>query len=168
MPNSIRITGTYVNFYFHCKRQLWFFANHINTEHDSDLVLQGRIVHENSFSRETKEIEIGDIKLDFMDVRAGVLHEVKRSASWSQAHEWQVLYYLYVLKQRGIKDITGEIHYPIQKETRTVYLTQAKEQELSSVLSDIKNITRQSTPPSGVMRKKVCGKCSYFELCWVD
>ena len=51
----------------------------------------GKVIHETSYERERKEIEIDQIKLDFLDIRDGVLHEVKKSDKWSEAHEWQVL-----------------------------------------------------------------------------
>lgn len=165
---DVYITGTQVNFYFHCQRQLWLFSHLIRTEHDSDLVLQGRLVHENSFQRETKEIDLGSINLDFFDVKAGVLHEVKHSPSWSSAHEWQVLYYLYVLKQKGAKNLIGKIHYPRQKETCTVNLTKQHEEKLLRILDEIKLVIKKSVPPKGRMKKKICSSCSYFEFCWVD
>jgi len=161
------ITGTQINFYFHCKRQLWFFTHHINTEHESDLVTLGRVIHETSYDRERKEVEIDQIRLDFLDIRDGVLHEVKKSDSWSQAHEWQVLYYLYVLKQKGITGLRGELNYPTIRRTITVNLTPEKEQRLEQVLQDVRRIIDQPEPPEIAVKKSVCRKCSYYELCYV-
>jgi CRISPR-associated exonuclease Cas4 len=165
---EVYITGTQVNFYFHCQRQLWLFSHLIRTEHESDLVRQGRLVHEQSFLRETKEIELGMITVDFLDVKGGVLHEVKHSSPWSEAHEWQVLYYLYILKSKGVKELIGQIHYPKQKETRSVFLTKEKEEQLIKILDDIQRVTLNSTPPKGRMKKNICSKCSYYEFCWID
>ena len=40
------LTGTIVNYYFHCKRQCWLFYNRINLEDNSEDVRIGRVLHE--------------------------------------------------------------------------------------------------------------------------
>ena len=161
------ITGTQINFYFHCKRQLWFFSHNINTEQESDTVYLGKIIHETSYNCENKEIEIDQVKLDFIDIRDGVLHEVKKSDSWHEAHEWQVLYYLYILKMKGVKGLRGELNYPVIRRTISVELTAEKEQELEKILTAIQGIIDLPKPPEITVKKSVCRKCSYFELCYV-
>jgi len=161
------ITGTQINFYFHCKRQLWFFSHNINTEQESDLVYLGKVIHETSYDRERKEIEIDQVKLDFLDIRDGVLHEVKKSDSWSEAHEWQVLYYLYILRRKGVAGLIGELNYPVLRRTINVELTPEKELELEKILTDIQRIIDLPKPPEITVKKSVCRKCSYFELCYV-
>lgn len=42
------ITGTHFNYYQLCHRKLWLFANGINMEQESDLVYEGKLVHESS------------------------------------------------------------------------------------------------------------------------
>ncbi|MEM3192938.1 MAG: Dna2/Cas4 domain-containing protein, partial [Candidatus Parvarchaeota archaeon] len=42
MDSISGFTGTQVNYYFVCKRKLWFFSHNIELESDSDLVLMGR------------------------------------------------------------------------------------------------------------------------------
>jgi len=163
----INFTGTQINYYFHCHRQLWFFSHNINCEHESDTVYLGKIIHENSYNRERKEVEIDQVKLDFLDISDGVLHEVKKSDSWIEAHEWQVLYYLYVLKRKGITWLIGELNYPVIRRTIDVELTLEKEQELEKILTDIKKIIDMPKPPEITVKKSVCRKCSYFELCYV-
>ena len=32
------LTGTIINYFYHCKRQCWLFANKINLEDNSELV----------------------------------------------------------------------------------------------------------------------------------
>ncbi|HLG30216.1 MAG TPA: Dna2/Cas4 domain-containing protein, partial [Candidatus Brocadiales bacterium] len=101
MSTHIRFTGTQINYYFVCKRKLWLFSNHIEMERESDAVLIGKLLHEASYQRQTKEIVIDDtIKIDFLDGK-GVIHEVKKSDKLEKPHEYQLLYYLYYLKQKG-------------------------------------------------------------------
>lgn len=42
----MRINGTIINYYFHCKRQCYLFANRINLEDNSEDVRIGRVLHE--------------------------------------------------------------------------------------------------------------------------
>ena len=61
----MKITGTHFNYYQVCKRKLWLFANGINLEHTSDLVYEGKLIHEDSYpqrSSKYEEIEMDGIK----------------------------------------------------------------------------------------------------------
>ena len=63
----MRITGTIVNYFIHCKRQCWLFAHRMNFEDDSEDVRIGRILHEvRSEGRNNTEIQIEGIKVDKM------------------------------------------------------------------------------------------------------
>ena len=165
--NSLHITGTQINYYFHCHHQLWLFSHQITCEQESDVVYLGKVIHETSYDREKKEIEIDRLKLDFLDIRSGIIHEVKKSESFSHAHQWQVLFYLYYLKQKGVEGFKGEINYPALKKTVQVELTQEKEGKLREVLADIQRIIELAVPPDITVKKTVCRKCSYFELCYI-
>ncbi|MHA1766695.1 MAG: CRISPR-associated protein Cas4 [Promethearchaeota archaeon] len=164
----LNFTGTQINYYFHCHRQLWLFSHHITCEQDSDVVYLGKLIHESTFEREKKEIEIDHLKLDFLDVKDEILHEVKKSDSFEEAHHWQVLYYLYFLKQKGIEDFKGEIHYPKMKKKVVLELTEDKEKELTEILSHIEKIVNLNSPPPISVKLSVCRKCSYYELCWIE
>lgn len=167
MESSIYITGTEINYYFVCHRKLWLFARQIHMEHESEAVQIGRLIHENSYQRESKkEIELDDIKIDFMDLREGVIHEVKKSDSKEDAHRWQLLYYIYYLKQRGVEGLTGEIDYPKLKQKETVQLTPEAEKELEHTLDAVSHLKSAEQIPE-LNNKKFCKNCSYYELCWV-
>lgn len=67
-------------------------------EHTSDLVYEGKILHENSYpqrSERYEELEIEGIKIDYYDTRNKVIHEIKKSDKMDAAHEWQLKYYIY-------------------------------------------------------------------------
>ncbi|MBD3376483.1 CRISPR-associated protein Cas4 [candidate division KSB1 bacterium] len=167
MNEKSHITGTLINYYFHCHRQLWLFHRHIKCEQESDTVYLGKVIHEHSYEREHKELEIDELKLDFFDLRDGVLHEVKKSDKWREAHEWQVLYYLYMLKKKGIDNIRGELNYPMVRQTVSVELTPEKETALQQVIQHIEDILAQKLPPPIEVRKSLCRTCSYYELCYI-
>jgi CRISPR-associated exonuclease Cas4 len=158
-------TGTQINYYFICKRKLWLFSNNITLESNSDLVLLGKILHEHSYTRETKEITIERIKIDFIK-RKNEIHEVKRSKSMEKAHEYQLLYYLVFLKQYTGKEFLGIINYPLLKKKVTVQLDSKKEEEIIAILDNIKDIISEDIPPE-VEVKKHCKSCAYRELCYV-
>jgi len=91
MTNNPAITATQINYYFVCHRELWFFSHQINMEQNSELVALGKLLHEKSYQRENKEIQIGPIKIDFIG-NDGIIHEVKKTPSIEEAHLWQVKY----------------------------------------------------------------------------
>jgi CRISPR-associated exonuclease Cas4 len=170
----MHITGIHLNCYFVCHRQLWLSAHGVQCETESDLVRMGRHIHETSFRNEDKELDIdGRIVLDWFDAQRGVVHEVKKSPSMETAHEWQILYYLYYLKQKGLRTaeheqdegIKGELNYPTLRIKKTVFLTPDKERELrEQILPDIQRIMEQDDIPT-VQTWKVCKTCSYCDLC---
>jgi CRISPR-associated exonuclease Cas4 len=164
---DVHITGTEINYYFVCHRKLWLFARNLQMEQESEDVRIGRLVHDHSYTREPrKEIQLEGIKLDFVDLREGVVHEVKKSKSIEPAHRWQLLYYLYVLKNTGAKGLKGEIDYPLLKRREEVSLTDESEKELLNIIDNVEEVKGQPCAPEKI-RKSFCKTCSYFELCWV-
>ena len=158
-------TGTQVNYYIICRRKLWLFSHFVQMEQESELVKLGKLLHESSYTR-AKEIAIDRISIDF--IRKGnvlILHEVKRSKKLEKAHVFQMLYYLYYLKQRGIEAI-GRIIYPKLRKMKTVELTSELEYEIDNILQSITKILRENKPPE-VRKKSFCRRCSYFEFCWI-
>lgn len=171
---SPRITGTQMNYYEVCKRKLWLFLHQIEMEQESNAVQQGKQIDESTYAREKHQVEIGDaIVLDFVDLRNGVIHEVKKSDAVEQVHLWQVKYYLYHLKTLGLtvaasptgEGITAEIDYPKLKRRETVLLTAEDEQELLRRLDAIATLTASSDLPEKI-DKRFCKTCAYYELCW--
>lgn len=165
-PTTVRVTGTMISYLHVCPRQLWLFQNHIEMEHTSDLVSMGRLLHDESYSREKrKERPIDERSLiDFID-KDGILHDVKSSPSMQKAHEMQILYYLYLLKQKGAPNRKGVINYPRQRRTVEVELTPEKEREVEEAIQEVKRVSNLPTPPD-VAYMKICKSCSYQELCW--
>ena len=163
--NSPPITGTHINYYFVCFRKLWLFSRGIRMEHESDVVFQGKLLGEDSYDRRQKEINIEDtIVLDHFDFKNSVIHEVKKSRAVEQEHLWQVRYYIYFLKQRGIS-ATGELEYPLLKRKENVELDTRQETELEKMLSSIRNIMNVNEAPA-LKKKSFCRSCAYFEFCW--
>ena len=163
---EIRLTGTQVNYYFVCKRKLWLFSHNIGLETTSDLVLMGKLLHENSYRREKlKELEFDKIKIDFIR-NSNEIHEIKKSRKIEKAHFYQLLYYIYFLKRiTKMTNITGIIDYPLLKKRVSVNLSADYEKEMNLILKEIEEIIRTERPPEPEWIS-YCKKCAYAELCW--
>ena len=96
----MNVNGTLINYYIHCPRQCYLFGNRINLEDNSETVNIGRILHEERADNENTEIALDNIKLDKLTKE--YLTEVKKSDADVEAAKWQLLYYLSVLKNKGI------------------------------------------------------------------
>jgi len=164
----MNITGTHINYYFTCKRELWLFASGMQMEHTSDLVEMGKLIHETSYpqrSEKHSEIEIDGIKIDYYDAKNKVVHEIKKSDSHEEAHEWQVKYYIYILEHNGIEGVTGILEYPKLRETCKVILTDTDREAIAKFEKDIEQIVTSENCPQK-LEKKRCRNCSYFDFCW--
>lgn len=164
----MKITGTHFNYYQVCKRKLWLFANGINFEHTSDLVFEGKLIHEDSYpqrSAKYEEIELDGIKVDFYDAKNKVIHEIKKSNKVEIAHEWQLKYYLYVLEQNGITGVTGILEYPTLRRTQEVILSELDRLEIEDMKTNIVRIISDDTCPP-LQKKGICKNCSYYEFCY--
>jgi len=163
---SYKLTGTHINYFFVCKRKLWLFEHGITMEHTSDTVLLGKLIDESSYERQDKRLNIdGSIVIDWFDEKTGVIHEVKKSDRMEEAHTWQVLYYLWFLKQRGMDHLKGEIDYPKLKQKVEVILTAEREEQLHKVLSEVEKVLMRADPPERLNRR-FCKSCSYVDFCW--
>ena len=164
------MTGTHFNYYQVCHRKLWLFANGINMEHTSDLVYEGKLIHETSYpqrSERYEELEIDGIKIDFYDARNKVIHEIKKSDKIEEAHEWQLKYYIYVLERNGIVGATGILEYPTMRQTDKVILTDTDRKRIEEIEKEICSIIESDNCPS-VINSKICKQCSYYEFCYVS
>ena len=162
------ITGTHFNYYLICQRKLWLFANGINMENTSDLVYEGKLLHETSYPRRSekyREIELDGIKIDYYDPKNKVVHEIKKSEKHEEAHEWQLKYYMWVLAQNGIEGASGVLEYPKLHRTSEVFLTSPDNDAISEMLEQIEKIIHQDLAPARI-KKPQCRNCSYFDFCW--
>ena len=161
-----KITGVTVYYYFICKRKLWYFNKDVSMEHNSELVGIGRLIDQNSYTREKKSILIDEmINIDFLKDWK-VIHEVKKSKKLDVAAKWQLKYYIWVLRSKGVKIEKGVLDYPLLKKREEIFLTNSEEEELMEVLEEIKKTLNMNIPPK-VINKAFCKTCSYYELCYV-
>ncbi|MGL6106096.1 CRISPR-associated protein Cas4 [Romboutsia sp.] len=164
----MKLTGTLINYYFHCKRQCWLLGNRINLEDNSEDVRIGRVLHEiRADGDKNRELAIGNIKIDKLTKE--YLVEIKKSDADVEAPKWQVLLYLKTLKEKGI-DRKGKIEFieknKTDKKIIIVELNEEAENELSNIEIKINNIINNSIAPIPDL-KKGCRKCAYYEYCFI-
>ena len=162
----MNITGVMIYYYFICQRKLWYFANEINMEQNSELVSIGKTIDETSYKREKKSILIDNtINIDFIKDGA-VLHEVKKTKAIEEAGIWQLKYYMYYLKQKGVETLEAKIDYPLLRQTKEIVLEKEDVEIIENVIKNIQEIVTKENPPE-VRNEKICKKCSYYDLCYV-
>ena len=160
------ITGLMVYYYEVCKRKLWYFVNEIQLEENNSNVILGKLLEENTYTRDEKKINIdGVINIDFIRSKK-ILHEIKKSNSIEPASLLQVQYYLYYLEKKGLIGLKGILDYPLLKQTVEVNLTDKDRENLDNVIIGIKEILRKESPPA-LEKNGICKKCAYFDLCFV-
>lgn len=164
----MQITGTHFNYYQVCRRKLWLFANGITFEHTSDLVFDGKLIHEDSYkqrSEKYEEIELDGIKVDYYDIKNQVIHEIKKSNKVERAHLWQLKYYIYIFEQHGIEGVSGILEYPILRKKDAVYLSDADRDMILEMIQGIQQVVDSEICPP-LEPKGICKNCSYYDFCF--
>jgi len=164
----MKVNGTLINYYFHCKRQCWLHGNRLNLEDNSEVVKIGKAIHEERAEKgKNTELTIDNIKLDKLTNE--YLVEVKKSDADSEAAKWQLLLYLKILKEKGILR-KGKLEF-IEKnksKNKILYLELDKESEsmLEDIVKKIESLISIEEIPE-VLNKPTCKKCAYYEYCYI-
>lgn len=164
----MKITGTLVNYYFHCKRQCYLHGNRLNLEDNSEIVKIGKALHEEKATQAKQtEIAIDQIKIDKLTKE--YITEIKKSDADEEASKWQLIYYLYILKQKGIIR-KGRLEFieKNKKENKVIILelTEEYEKKIQQLIKDIEILLQANEVPQ-VLNKTHCKKCSYYEYCYI-
>ena len=160
------VTGTFINYYFVCKTKLWLHANRINLEDNSEDVRIGKVLQEIS-EEKVNEVSLENIKVD--KITKDYIIEVKKIDSDLEAAKWQLLFYLYKLKQKGIvKKGRLEVFEKNRQNKKRfeVVLDSKSEEKLVKVLQGLQTLITAPTPPAPKYEKK-CKKCAYFAYCFI-
>ncbi|MDK2921569.1 MAG: CRISPR-associated exonuclease Cas4 [Desulfonauticus sp.] len=166
MKNELQITSSIIEAYIFCKKQAWLMSRQISGDQYNDFLAIGRLISEESFKRDKKEILIDGGKIDFVRNDDGVLTlvEVKKSEKFLEAAKIQLLYYLFRLKNKGYI-VKGEIHIPKSKKVFPVEINEENEFNLKRILKEINELLNREKLPAIKFSSK-CRNCSYFEFCW--
>ena len=162
------VTGTMIYYYQVCRRKLYYFTHELHMEQNNEAVALGKLLDENSYTRDAaRHITIDDtISVDF--IRKGkLLHEIKKSRSVEEASIWQLKYYLYYLQERGLTGLHGKIDYPLLKQTVAVELTEEDCIQIAGMLTEIGKVCNAALPEPVFPAKKFCKNCAYYDLCFI-
>lgn len=179
------INATLVNLYHVCQRECWLHANGVRMEHTSETVADGKLLHETTYPQRAEkhteielsakvlpaDSEIREVtlygKIDFYDSRNKVIHETKRSDKVENAHEWQVRFYLWLLKLNGVSQASAVLEYPTIRHTSHLELKESDEKYLEEVVMKLIRLKESVDCPPKI-NAKICKSCSYYELCYID
>jgi len=164
------LNGSHIAYYHICRRKLWMYSQGVWMEDNSELVLEGRLLHETAYPERAdryREVEVESIKIDHYDPTEGAVREIKKSDKLEEAHIAQLKYYLYVLERNGIAANYGVLEYPSLRKTKRIELSDDDRRLIPEWERDIEAIIGQTICPP-VIRKPFCKHCSYYEFCYVE
>lgn len=161
-----KIGGIHLHYYAVCKRKLWLYDRGIAMEHESDRVLEGSVLHEDSYGYlKYKEVLIDNMfKLDAID--GEYVREVKISSKMTKADKLQMLFYLYQLELRGVKK-KGLISYTKERKTEEVVLDTEGRRLIEQAIYDTNSVILAHTPPPSE-ELVYCSSCAYYALCYIS
>jgi len=162
---DFKVTGSIIQAYFVCKRQSWLLTHSLIGNKDSDFLVIGKLLSEETFKREKKEIVIDGGKVDFIRIKDGTVKivEVKKSSKMIKSAKMQLLFYMLKLTQK-IPNIKGEIRIPKEKKVIEVELDEKNTKELEKSIDDIYDIINNPIPSAEL--KGRCNRCSYVDFCF--
>lgn len=178
--NSSPIGGMLFSYFLICPRKAWLVRQGVWMEQESEDVALGRLLDETSYSRSEKHLDLFATtpdgipivgKIDRAMLKEGVLHETKKGRSCQEAHQWQVRFYLWLLKLNGVsgpggKPFRGQIDYPALRRSEPVELFEEHESRLTKLTEDLVNLLDSEHPPSRISQRSFCRKCAFEELCY--
>ena len=174
------IGGMLFSYFLICPRKAWLVRQGIWMEQESEDVALGRLLDETAYSRSEKHLDLYAAApdgtpltgcIDRAVLKEGVLHETKKGRSCSEAHQWQVRFYLWLLRLNGVSGsggaaFRGQIDYPALRRSEPVELTDKLEQELCHKLQELCLLLAADHPPERIEKRSFCKKCAFEELCY--
>jgi len=164
--NDVNVNGTLVWYYYICKREVWLMSRSIIADQDNKFMDIGRFMHDNSYSRDKKEISIGNIKVDIIKKSKGniLVGEMKKSSKYKESARMQLAYYLYKLKEYGING-EGVLMFPKEKKRIEVILNDELIKKIKVMEKNILELIHKDHPIEPV-KINFCRNCAYNEFCW--
>jgi len=163
-PEQFRVTGVMMQYYFVCKRELWFLDRGVEIDRENPSVVRGTRVDESSYDRKKRNYGIdGTIAIDVLD--SGQVVEVKPSSALVEPARMQLSYYLWYLEQVAGVEKEGVLAHPTEREREAVKLTTERRQKVENAIRGIYDVVSRESPPSAE-EKPYCESCAYHDFCW--
>jgi len=156
------------NAFLICKREAWLMLRQMIADQENSYLDIGRLISEETFSREKKEIYIPDLsaKFDMITKRNGqyFVAEIKKSSASMKSGIEQLKYYMYLLRAKGI-EIKGLIKIPNEKKNLEVVLNDLDIKFIEENLKNLEILSCEEFPPTAI-KIKYCQKCAHYEFCF--
>lgn len=163
-PEHFRVTGVMMQYYFVCKRELWFLDRGVEIDRENPNVVRGTRVDETAFDRERRHYGIdGTIAVDLLE--DGRVVEVKPSSALVEPARMQLSYYLWYLDRVAGVQKDGVLAHPTEREREVVELTEERAAKVEDAIRGIYDVVRQDSPPPAE-EKPYCDSCAYHDFCW--
>ena len=160
------ITGVMVQYYVVCKRELWFYIKQINMNYNNDDITIGKLIHEQAYSRENKEVRIDNMVFDFVrNDDELVIFEMKKSSKLSIGAKYQLYFYMYNLRSISPR-VKGILVYPKERKREEIFLDDDIIEKMDQIIKGILKISNLNKPPIAE-NNNYCKRCSFYELCMV-
>lgn len=113
------------------------------------------------------EITIENIKIDKITTK--YLTEIKKSDADTEAAKWQLIFYLKILKDKGVIR-KGKIEFVEKKKNNKkvieIELDEELENKLQTYIKDITTLIEGKEIPKQ-SNDKACKKCAYYDYCYI-
>lgn len=162
----MRINGSIVQAYVICKRQAWLMSRQVSGNQYNEFMAIGKLLDEESYKRDKKEIRFGSNKIDIIrgeDQHLTII-ETKKSSKGIKAAIMQLLFYLQSISKKGYK-VKGVLKFPKERKNLDIPFDKKSKRKINKLIGDIRDTLKLDTPPLPI-RISSCKKCSYNEFCW--
>ncbi len=141
-------------------------ARQLEPAQENPFIELGRLLSEESYKRDRKEIRLDNIVIDILrkDDEQVVIGEVKKSSRFEKSAMMQLAFYLSRIRDMGV-EAKGELLFPKERKRIDVTLSPEIENELKSAEEDIRKIVSCESPPEA-RKNRYCKSCGYNEFCW--
>ncbi len=157
------IAGYHFFHYGSCKTRLWLFHRNVEVGMDNDHIRIGKHLDEITHARNKKRLTIpGLCSLDYIEKGDSLeVHEIKKGERVSDAHRYQILFYLEVVYSITGLETKGFLHYP---QVKNVVEINRDAELVGKIFDEVSSIISGRCPPPE--RIPICKGCSYAEMCW--
>ncbi|MCX7654630.1 MAG: CRISPR-associated protein Cas4 [Fervidobacterium sp.] len=169
MVDKIEIQPNWLYSYLVCQREAWLIAHGIEGEQNNIYLELGRLIHEETYSRyKHEQIVMPSVKIDlfYENKKTKIIGEIKSSSKRLKEAKLQLLYYCYILKQKGV-EFSAELLIPKERKRIKVELTDESIQQINKLVIEVKELIELPRPPQQI-RQSACTKCAYEKFCWTE
>jgi len=163
VDDPFRVTGVMMQYYYVCKRELWFESRNLEIDRENPTVVRGTRVDDTAYNDKRENLHLGMISLDLLD--DGRVVEVKPSSTLTEPAKMQLSYYLWYLDRVADIQRDGILAHPRERKREMVGLTDERIEKVEMAIHGIHDIVVQDSPPPAE-EKPFCDSCAYHDFCW--